>query len=191
VAIGAGICAVAVALYALRLRTDLERLRSDLRIARKAGVAGSRFGLPVGIEAPAFVLEDMRGQPATLTGLLERGQPVLLMFMSPWCGPCAAMVPKVQGWQQTLQERLTIGIISTGTTEQNAPLEEQGLEHVLLQEEMEVADAYHVTGTPSAVLVTAGGKIASNKGEMDQGIETLVRVALRQGVNSLMEGSVA
>ncbi len=91
----------------------------------------------------------MRGEPATLAGLLERGKPVLLMFVSPWCGPCGSMLPKLHQWQQSLSERLTIAIISTGTAEQNAALEEHGLEDVLLQEEMEVADAYAVKGTPS------------------------------------------
>ena len=191
-AVGLGICAVAAATYAWMLRARNQTLTNDLRIARKAVARGGRFGIPVGTEAPAFAIEDMRGEPATLTGLLERGKPALLLFMSPWCGPCNSMLPKVHEWQQSLSERLTIAIISTGTAEQNAPLEEQGLADVLLQEEMEVAEAFHVNGTPTAVVVSRQGLIASNLAEMEQTIEPLVRLALRQGVDiASVEGSVA
>ena len=191
-AVGLGIWAVAAATYAWTLRARNQTLTNDLRIARSAGAAGGRFGLPVGTEAPAFALEDMRGEPATLTGLLERGKPALLLFMSPGCGPCGTMLPKVPEWQQSLSERLTIAVISTGTAEQNAPLEEHGLEDVLLQEEWEVADAFAVKGTPTAVVVSRHGLIASSLAEMEQAIEPLVRLALRQGVDiASVEGSVA
>ena len=46
------------------------------------------------------------------------------------------MLPKIRQWQESLSERLTIAVISTGNAEQNASLEEHGLEDVLLQEEM-------------------------------------------------------
>jgi thiol-disulfide isomerase/thioredoxin/uncharacterized membrane protein YphA (DoxX/SURF4 family) len=190
-AVGLGICALAAAAYASTLWFENRRLTGDLRIAQKSSALGGRYGLPVGTEAPDFTLEDMRGDPASLGDLLEHGRPVLLLFMSPWCGPCSSMLPKVQQWQESLSERLTVGIISTGTVEQNAPLQEQGLADVLLQEQMEIADAYRVAGTPSAVLVSPDGKIAMNKGEMEQGIEPLVRLAIRQGIGASMDGSIA
>ena len=191
-AVGLGIWAVAAATYAWTLRARSQTLTNDLRIARRAGVEAGVFGLPVGTEAPAFAIEDMRGEPATLTGLLERGKPALLLFMSPGCGPCAAMLPRVPEWQQSLSERLTIAVISTGTAEQNAALEEHGFEDVLLQEGWEVADAFAVKGTPTAVVVSRHGLIASSLAEMEQAIEPLVRLALRQGVDlASVEGSVA
>ncbi len=127
-AVGLGIWAVAAATYAWTLRARNQTLGNDLRVARTAGAAGGRFGLPIGTEAPAFTLEDMRGEPATLTGLLERGKPALLLFMSPGCGPCATMLPKVPEWQQSLSERLTIAVISTGTAAQNARSTSTGLD---------------------------------------------------------------
>ena len=191
-AVGLGILAVAATAYAWTLRARNQTFTNDLRIAHRAGEVGASRGLPVGTEAPAFALEDMRGEPATLTGLLERGKPALLLFMSPGCGPCGAMLPKVPEWQQSLSERLTIAVITTGTAEQNAQLEEQGLEDVLLQEEWRVAEAFAVKGTPTAVIVSRRGLIASNLGEMEQAIEPLIRLALRQGVDiASVEGSVA
>src|SRR5262245_3013543 len=109
-AVGLGIWAVAAATYALTLRARNQMPANDLRGARTAGAAGGRFGLPVGTEAPTFALEDMRGEPRTLTGLLERGKPALLLFVSPACGPCATMLPRVPEWQQSLSERLTIAV---------------------------------------------------------------------------------
>jgi thiol-disulfide isomerase/thioredoxin/uncharacterized membrane protein YphA (DoxX/SURF4 family) len=191
-AVGLGICAVAAATYAWTLRARNQTLANNLRIESSVSAAAGRFGLPVGTEAPSFVLEDMRGEPATLVGLVERGKPVLLMFVSPGCGPCNSMLPKLHQWQQSLSERLTIAIISTGTAEENAVLLEQGLEDVLLQERMEVADAYAVKGTPTALVVSRQGFIASSLGEMEQAIEPLVRLALRQGGDiASVEGSVA
>jgi thiol-disulfide isomerase/thioredoxin len=188
VAITAGICAVAAVAYALSVRRDLRRLTRDLDTARKAAALG-RGGLPVGHVAPVFTLPDLDGERITLTTLLEHGKPVLLMFLSPGCGPCATLMPRVHEWQQTLRERLTIAVLSTGSTEQNAVLNEHGLDHVLLQQGMEVADQFGVTGTPSAVFVSREGKIASYRAESEFGIEPLVRLALRDGVGALRESS--
>ena len=190
VAIGVGICALAAAAYALTLRTELRRLRGDLGIARQAAATGGS-GLPVGSDAPSFALGDLRGETVTLGHLLERGRPVLLVFVSPWCGPCATLAPRVKDWQQTLSARLTVAIVSMGTSEENATYEEQGLTDVLLQEGSEVNDMYSIKGTPSAVFVSSTGKIASAPGESEFGIEPLVRLALRTGVGTALEGSPA
>jgi uncharacterized membrane protein YphA (DoxX/SURF4 family)/thiol-disulfide isomerase/thioredoxin len=191
-AVGLGIVAIAAVLYALQLRTKYETAENNLRIARKAGAVGGRYGLPIGTDAPRFELVGLQDEPVTLSSLLQRGNPVLLLFMSPWCGPCGIMLPKVRQWQETLRERLTIAIISTGTTEQNELFAEQNIQDVALQEEMEVADVFSVRGTPSALIVSRDGLIASTLGEMDQAIEPLVRLALRQGANiASVEGSAA
>jgi thiol-disulfide isomerase/thioredoxin len=190
VAIAAVICAAAAIAYAWSVHRDLSRLGRDLDTARKAAALG-RAGLPVGYDAPVFALPDLAGELITLTTLLEQGKPLLLMFMSPGCGPCAALMPRVSEWQQTLSERLTIATLTMGTAEQNAVFEEQGLDHVLLQHEMEVAQQFGVTGTPAAVFVSADGKIASHPGITEFGIEPLVRLALRDGLGVSIESSAA
>lgn len=190
VAIAASIVALVAVAYALDIRRDLRRLTRDLDTARKAAAFG-RGGLPVGYDAPIFALPDLQDERITLTRLLERGRPLLLMFLSPGCGPCAALMPRVHEWQQTLSEHVTIAVLSTGTARQNAIFEEHGLEHVLLQRGMEVADQFGVSATPSAVFVSRDGKIASHPGMSEFGIEPLVRLALRDGVTASMEGSAA
>jgi len=190
VAIGVCICAVLAVAYAWSIRRDLRRLQRDLETTRNAAALGGG-GLPVGDDAPVFALPDLQGERITLTTLLERGNPLLLTFMSPGCGPCAALMPKIREWQQTSSERLTIAVLSMGTAEQNALFEEQRLDFVLLQDGMEVAHQFGVTATPSAVLVSREGKIASRKAETEIGIEPLVRLALRDGVGTSTESSVA
>ena len=157
VAAGAAICAVAAVAYALSLRAEIARLKRNLDIAQ-TGAAAASPGLPVGADAPAFALRDLQGETVSLTALRERGQPVLLLFMSPSCGPCAAFLPTIQQWQQSLSARLTLAIITTGTAEQNAVFTEHGLEHVLLQDEREVADLYGAQSHPVRRLRDAWGQ---------------------------------
>ena len=191
VAVGAVVAFIAAIAYALTLRSKIETLTGDLSTARQLASMG-RSGIPVGIDAPAFALKSLDGETVTLDALRERGLPVLLVFMSPWCGPCEALMPKVGQWQRTLIERLTIALISVGTAEQNADkFADHGYANVLLQDETEVTTAYHIGGTPSAVLVSPEGKVASHTAEAEPTIEPLVRVALRHGVPPLVEGSVA
>ncbi len=187
VAVGVGIFALAAVAYALTTRRELSRLRRDLEIARKAAVG--RFGLPVGSDAPSFGLGDLRGETVTLTDLRQRGQPLLLVFMAPGCGPCLALASKVHQWQRTLSARLTIAVITTGAPEHNAALAEEGLEDVLLQEGTEVNDMYGIRVTPSAVSISSEGRIASAIGESEFGIEPLLRLALRDRIGAARNGS--
>jgi peroxiredoxin len=190
VAIGVGICALLAVGYALTLRGEIKQLKDNLSIAQ-ARAATARPGLPVGYDAPPFELPDMQGQKVTLAELQESGQPILLVFVSPTCPPCALLLPRVQQWQQTLSARLKIVLISSGTAKQNAELEEQGLDNVLLQEAMEVAERYGVDRTPSAMFISTRGTVASAVGESANGIEPLVRLALRDGLGAALDGSPA
>jgi peroxiredoxin len=190
VAIAAGICALAAVAYAWSLRGEVGRLTRDLETARKTAALG-RTGLPIGYDAPMFALPDLQGEHVTLTTLLERGKPVLLLFVSPGCGSCVTLMPRVRDWQQALSERLTIAVLTTGTAEQNAVLEEHGLDDVLLQQALEVSNLFGVVGTPSAQFVSRDGKIASHRAESEFAIEPLVRLALRDGIDASLAGSAA
>src|SRR5205085_789352 len=48
-------------------------------------------GLPIGAPAPPFQLPDLDGQAVMLTDLLRANLPLALFFISPTCGPCAAI----------------------------------------------------------------------------------------------------
>jgi uncharacterized membrane protein YphA (DoxX/SURF4 family) len=190
VALAASVCAVAAVTYAWSARQEVARLTRELETARKT-VALGRAGLPIGYDAPVFALPDLHGERVTLASLLERGKPVLLLFVSPGCGSCLTLMPRVRDWQRALSERLTIAVLTTGTAEQNAPLEDEGLDNVLLQQGMEVGNLFGVVGTPSAQFVSRDGKIASHRAESEFAIEPLVRLALRDGTDAFLAGSAA
>jgi peroxiredoxin len=124
--------------------------------------AHPRVGLPVGSKAPDFNLSGLYGEAHTLESLRSSGKPLMFIFTDPDCAPCIAMLPEIGRWQEEHPERLTISLISRGEPEENhAWSTEHGLQHVLLQEDWEVSEAYQVNGTPSALLVRADGTIGS------------------------------
>jgi thiol-disulfide isomerase/thioredoxin/uncharacterized membrane protein YphA (DoxX/SURF4 family) len=129
-------------------------------------------GLPEGEDAPDFALSDIfTGRIVTLRDLLpddDSRKPVVLTFSSPNCGPCKAMIPDYIEWTKRYGPKVTMAMITQGTLEENlakfAEFDEKPL--VLLQQDMEVALAYKVRGTPSAVAIRFDGSI---HGEMAQG----------------------
>jgi len=103
----------------------------------------------------------------------------VLLFTDPNCGPCTAMLPKLGRWQEEHQEKLTIALVSRGGPEANdAKAQEHGLQNVLLQEDWEVSEAYRVVGTPSVVLVTPEGKVASPVFGGEKDVEALLSHAV-------------
>jgi peroxiredoxin len=132
-------------------------------------------GLPIGSPAPAFSLSDLEGKSLALDTLRAANKPVMLIFVDPDCGPCTSLLPEVARWQHDLATPLTIALISRGTRAVNhAWSAEHGLTLVLLQQDHEVAQAYQVTGTPTAVIVRADGPIGSLLAEGTEAIGNLV-----------------
>ena len=103
----------------------------------------------------------------------------MLLFTDPNCGPCTVMLPKVGRWQEEHQEKLTIALVSRGGPQENrAKAQEHGVGSVLLQVDWEISEAYRVVGTPSAVLITPEGKVASPVFGGEQDIEALLTHAV-------------
>ncbi len=135
-------------------------------------------GLPVGTEAPSLSLSGLYGETLTLDALRAPGKPVMLLFTDPNCGPCTALLPEIGRWQEEYSDKLALALVSRGTPEENrAKSQEHGLTGVLLQENWEVSEAYHVGGTPSAVFVRPDGSIGSPVAAGAEAIKTLVRQA--------------
>jgi thiol-disulfide isomerase/thioredoxin len=164
-----------------RLEAVEERLAASA-LAPSANGAPSTAGLPVGVPAPAFSLEDLHGEEIALDHLRARGKPVLLVFTDSGCGPCAELHPELGRWQQEYAEKLTISIVGRGSAEENsAEVSEHGIENVLLQDDWEVADAYQVEATPGAVVVSPEGTIASPVAQGPEEVESLVALAVEPG----------
>jgi thiol-disulfide isomerase/thioredoxin/uncharacterized membrane protein YphA (DoxX/SURF4 family) len=180
VAVAAGIAAGVLGALAIALWRQNRTLRRGLELAQ-AQLAAFPPGLPVGAVAPGFALQSMRGEDVSLESLTSRGQPVALVFVSPGCGPCEHFIPKLARWQRTLAGDLTVALVSSGTVDQNrALLVQESTVDVLLQDGSELERAYRIGGTPSTVLVSAEGRIASAPAAGSLASESLIRLALRQ-----------
>jgi peroxiredoxin len=138
-------------------------------------------GLPVGSPAPDFALPGLDGDEVTLAGLRSAGRPVLLVFGSPGCSSCRSLMPQVATWQSEYSERFTTVLISAGTIAQaRAETDGQHLGTVAVQPDRAVATAYQATGTPSALVVSAEGQVASPVAAGADAIRSLVANLLWQ-----------
>jgi len=136
-------------------------------------------GLPVGSEAPEFSLSGLYGESLTLDALRSSGKLLMLLFTDPGCGPCNALLPEVGRWQEEHANKLTLSLISRGEVEENkTKAQEHALKNVLLQKDWEVSESFEVRGTPSAVLISPDGKIASPVAGGAEGIRGLLSYAV-------------
>lgn len=126
-----------------------------------AGVVGPE-GLPIDAIAPDFELPAYHGGTKSLAQLLDPGKPLLLLFTNPHCGPCIVIFKEIKEWQDAHQERLTIAVITRGTIKDNfVNVARNSLGEVLLQKEREVGEKYGGLATPTGVVVSPEGRIAS------------------------------
>jgi len=126
-----------------------------------AGRAAAGPGLPAGVPAPGFILPGLTGEVTGLATLRARDKPVVLVFSAPDCGPCTALLPEIGRWEREHAPSVTVALISRGPVDAvRAKAGEHQLRHVLVQTDAEVAEAYQVHATPSAVLVGRDGTIA-------------------------------
>jgi len=103
------------------------------------------------------------GEHRWLVDVLARSGSTVLVFIDPYCGPCATLVPSIARWQQAAPRGLAdvdeVVVISRGADAVNAELARSaGLGLVLLQDDFEVARHYGINGTPGAVRVDRLGR---------------------------------
>jgi peroxiredoxin len=178
VALVVGGALLALAQLSLRLRRENQALLRDLdNLARS--VPNRTPGPPIGSPAPRFALAGVDGLTTTRDALLERGHPVALVFLSRDCSMCSAMLPSLARWQATLADRLTIAPVVAGSPSDVRQFTgDHGLEDVLVDEHREVFRAYDAVATPSGLIVTADGRIASRTMATTFVVESLIRRAL-------------
>jgi peroxiredoxin len=116
--------------------------------------AGEGQGVPVGQPVPAVSLPDLDGRQFDLAA--RRARPCLVLFWNPACGFCQQALPDLKA-----RERGTIDLVfvSTGSATENREMDLSS--PVLLDPSFATARAFGATGTPSAILVSAGGLVAS------------------------------
>ena len=186
VAIAAGIAIAALGAICARAIWDNRRLRRELGRAEET-VATIPPGLRVGTMAPSFSVPDGDGGNASLDSLRAHGLPVLLVFVRAGCGPSEGFLPELERLRETLADKVTIGVVGSGSVARYATSPSDSLgaarEHdPLLDQELEgllqLFDAYRLPATPSAVLVTPQGAIASATVDGRLAILSLLRLTL-------------
>ena len=124
--------------------------------------------LQPGQPAPEFTLDDLDGQPVSLSQF--KGQVVLLDFWASWCVPCIADLPylreakkKMDGWPVVF---LNISLDADADDWREA-IDEHKIEGVHVRTDgfsTDVAKSYQVMGIPSYYLVDPQGLIVKHEG---------------------------
>jgi peroxiredoxin/uncharacterized membrane protein YphA (DoxX/SURF4 family) len=122
------------------------------------GAAPARPPSRVGQPAPAVQLPGLSGEQVSLEAF--KGDRTLVLFWNPGCGFCKRMQDDLKAWEANPPEDAPrLLVVSTGTVEANR---EMGLQApVVLDQGFTTGRTFGASGTPSAVLIDAEGKIAS------------------------------
>jgi len=136
--------------------------RRSGRVFADRSLANSRInrdGLRPGVTAPAFSLPTVDGRTVSLANYV--GRRVLLVFSDPGCGPCVAMLPRLDSAARVSD--VPVLVISRGGVDANRQkLAQAGSTlTVALQAHWEVSKLYAKFSTPIAYLVDEQGRIAS------------------------------
>jgi peroxiredoxin len=119
--------------------------------------------LKEGQRGPAFRLQRFGGELATLETWRDRV--VVLNFWATWCTPCTLEMPTLEALWRDYRER---GLVVVGiSVDRGAPraliqpyLENLGLTFpILLDPEMQTAEAWRVTALPATFIVRPGGEV--------------------------------
>jgi thiol-disulfide isomerase/thioredoxin len=139
-------------------RAQLPLLHSTAGHAAHTHEETEPAGPKVGEPAPEIRLQDLEGKHVSLEDF--RGEEVLVLFCSPGCGFCQDMMPDINEWEAAPPDGAPrLLVVSDETVEENKAM---GISSpVVLDDTYAVWDAFDVSGTPSAVLVDAEGRIAS------------------------------
>jgi peroxiredoxin/uncharacterized membrane protein YphA (DoxX/SURF4 family) len=192
IAVATGVATLALLAIAVPMWLENRKLRVDLDSANDR-LHRIPPGLRVGSVAPEFSVPDGQGGELTLSSLLARGNPVVLVFTIAGCGPCEPMVPELRRLQAIAAERVTVALIGVHTIEHYDRLrEEAGGDLKLidaverdpslnqeLDELSEVAHLYDIHDSPGAVAITPAGSIASTVVAGRPAIDALIRLTLQ------------
>ena len=125
----------------------------------KAGVTE----LKEGQRGPAFRLSLLTGGDATLDAW--KGKVVILNFWATWCTPCTIEMPALEALWREYRDR---GLVVVGVSvDRGAPrpliepyLKNLGLTFpILLDPQMETANAWRVPGVPATFVIRPGGEV--------------------------------
>ncbi len=142
------------AIYQPVLTRYEERAKADSIAAAKQAV---------GVEAPDIVLNDINGNPLTLSSL--RGKYVVLDFWGSWCVWCIKGFPEMKAYYEKYKGKFEILGVDCRDTEEKwkAAVEKHQLPwlHVYCpRDNSKALDDYAIQGFPTKIVIDPQGKIA-------------------------------
>ena len=170
IGLAAALTALAAAVYHLivqngRMLLRIESLERQLReqgIPIADGENPLPNGVPKGTVLSDFALPSLSGETLRLSQW--KGKRLLLVFVSPGCSFCIALLEELGKLAKGGKSpAVTTVFVSRGSVEENRELFESAgvAAPVLLQENAEVSSLFRIPGTPSGFLVDEERKTAS------------------------------
>jgi peroxiredoxin len=111
--------------------------------------------------APDFTIEDMQGNTHSLADY--RGKVLVVNFWATWCPPCVKEMPSLQRAREKLRNE-DIAVLAINMGEQQQAIEDFIQKYpvdlpILLDKDVNVADAWSVKGLPTTYVVNPDGEI--------------------------------
>lgn len=177
--------ALSVALASLLVFSSSLWLTNRRLIASGGTSNPGNSGLPIGTPAPNLPLTSLAGKTQTLHERLKQGRPAVLVNVSPSCGPCRALLPKLVTWTEQLDGILDIVTISSGELEKNRELVNGHDRHeILVAQDRAFAAAYRANATPAAIGIGPGGRVTNLPVTGAIAIEELIRASLNRAAGA-------
>jgi peroxiredoxin len=134
------------------------------------GAPATPAGPKIGEHTPALKLRDLGGKEVDFRRL--RGRRTLVLFWDPQCGFCQQMLEALKAWEaEPPKGAPKLLVVSTGTAEENRAMELRS--PIVLDQSFRAGTAFGAPGTPSAVVIDAKGKIASDVAAGDEAVLAL------------------
>ena len=140
------------------------------------------LGIKVGAEAPAAMVETLRGQTVDLAGMYGQ-KPVVLEFWATWCPLCRQLEPSMEAARQnygSIVSFVSVGVPANQTPErQSAYVEKQRLRGEFMFDRTGAASkAFAIPHTSYVVVIDRNRRVVYTGVGASQDIDAAVKKAL-------------
>ena len=144
----------------------LAALVTLLTLVAPVGLLGqdSGVGPPLGTEAPEVELQDLDGNPVSLSGVIA-GKPALIEFWATWCENCEALQPQMDAVQARYGDRVQVVAVAVAVSQSQRRVKRHLAEHdpgypYLWDGRGAAVRAFNAATTSIVILLDADGKVA-------------------------------